>query len=120
MEPENSLPYSEQPTPGPHSDLVESISQPYTIVYLIFSLILSSYLCRDSSVGVALEYGLDDRGSKVRFPARAWNFSLHRRVQNGSGAHPQPPIQWVPGTISLGVKWPGCEAEIRLHGVVFR
>jgi hypothetical protein len=25
----------------------------------------------DSSVGIALGYGLDDRGSKVRFPARS-------------------------------------------------
>jgi hypothetical protein len=33
-------------------------------------------------------YGLDDRGSRVRFPAWAGNFSLHYRVQNGSGAHP--------------------------------
>jgi hypothetical protein len=41
---------------------------------------------RDSSVGIALGYGLDDRGSRVRFPAGAGNFSLHR-VQNGSGAH---------------------------------
>jgi hypothetical protein len=43
---------------------------------------------RDSSVGVALGYGLDDRGSRIRFPAAAGNFSLHHRVQNGSGAHP--------------------------------
>jgi hypothetical protein len=35
-----------------------------------------------------LGYGLDDRGSGVRFPAGAGNFSLHHRVQNGSGAHP--------------------------------
>jgi hypothetical protein len=41
----------------------------------------------DSSVGIALVYGLDDRGSRVRFPAVAGNFSLHHRVQNGSGAH---------------------------------
>jgi hypothetical protein len=33
-------------------------------------------------------YGLDDRGSRVRNPAEAGNFSLHHRVQNGSGAHP--------------------------------
>jgi hypothetical protein len=38
-----------------------------------------------SSVGIALGYGLDDRGSRVRFPAAAGNFSLHHRVQNGSG-----------------------------------
>jgi hypothetical protein len=42
---------------------------------------------RDSSVGIALGYGLDDRGSRVRFPAGAGNFSLHR-VQNSFGAHP--------------------------------
>jgi hypothetical protein len=33
-------------------------------------------------------YGLDDRGSRFRLPAGAGNFSLHHRVQNGSGAHP--------------------------------
>jgi hypothetical protein len=42
----------------------------------------------DSSVGIALGYRLDNRGSRVRFPAKAGNFSLHLRVQNGSGAHP--------------------------------
>jgi hypothetical protein len=43
---------------------------------------------RDGSVSTALGYGLDDRGSSVRFPVEAGNFSLHHRVQNGSGAHP--------------------------------
>jgi hypothetical protein len=43
---------------------------------------------RDSSVGIALDYGLDDRGSTVRFPAEAGKFSLHHRVKNGSGVHP--------------------------------
>jgi hypothetical protein len=37
---------------------------------------------------MALGYGLDDRGSRVRFLAGDGNFSLHHRVQNGSGAHP--------------------------------
>jgi hypothetical protein len=39
-------------------------------------------------VSTALGYGLDDKGSRVQFPAGAGNFSLHHRVQNGSGAHP--------------------------------
>jgi hypothetical protein len=43
---------------------------------------------RDSSVGIALGYGLDDRGSRFLFPEGAGNFFLHHRVQNGSGAHP--------------------------------
>jgi hypothetical protein len=38
--------------------------------------------------GIALDYGLDDRGSRVRFPAGAGNISLHHRVQTGSGDHP--------------------------------
>jgi hypothetical protein len=42
---------------------------------------------RDSSVGIALGYGLDDRGSRIRIPAGAGSYSLHHRVQNGSGAH---------------------------------
>jgi hypothetical protein len=44
-------------------------------------------LSRDSSVGIVLGYGLDDRGFRARFPAGVGNFSLHHRVQNGSGAH---------------------------------
>jgi hypothetical protein len=64
----------------------------------------------DSSVGIALGYGLDDRGSRVRFPAGAGNFSLHHRVQNGPGPT-QPPTQWVPGALSLGVKRPGREVD---------
>jgi hypothetical protein len=43
---------------------------------------------RDSSVGMALGYELDNRGPRVRFPAGARNFYLHHSIQNGSGAHP--------------------------------
>jgi hypothetical protein len=50
---------------------------------------------------IALGYGLDDRG--VRVPGGAGNFSLQHRVQ--------PPIQWVPGVLSLRVKRPGREAD---------
>jgi hypothetical protein len=64
---------------------------------------------RDSSVGIALGYGLDDRGFRFRFPAGAGNFSLHYRVQNGTGAHPAS-YPTVPGALSLGVKRPGREA----------
>jgi hypothetical protein len=52
----------------------------------MFVVLVSKSL--DSSVGIALGYGLDDQGSRVRFPAGAGNFSLHHRVQNCSGAHP--------------------------------
>jgi hypothetical protein len=42
----------------------------------------------DGSVGIALGYGLDDRGSRARFPAGAVKFSLYHRVKKCSGAHP--------------------------------
>jgi hypothetical protein len=48
----------------------------------------SGFMSRDSSVGIALDYGLDDRDSRVRLPEGAGNFSLHHHVQNRSGAHP--------------------------------
>jgi hypothetical protein len=42
----------------------------------------------DSSVGIVLCYRLDDRCSRVRFPAGTGNFSPNHRFRNGSGAHP--------------------------------
>jgi hypothetical protein len=41
----------------------------------------------DSSIGIALGYGLDNRGSRVRFSAGDANFFLHLRVKICSGAH---------------------------------
>jgi hypothetical protein len=57
---------------------------------------------RDSSVGIALGYGLDDRGSRDRFPVGAGNFSLHHRVQNGSGAHPASYPMGTRGSFPVG------------------
>jgi hypothetical protein len=60
-------------------------------VYKQWYVFLHSMLCtgsRDSSVGTALGYQLDDRSSRFRFPVGAGNFSLHHRIHNGSGAHP--------------------------------
>jgi hypothetical protein len=60
------------------------------VVYSSHLLFLASWTCksRDNSVGIALGYGLDYQDSRVRFPTGGGNFSLHHRVQNGSGAHP--------------------------------
>jgi hypothetical protein len=65
---------------------------------------------RDSSVGIALGYGLDDRGSRFRFPAGAGNFSCNHRVQNGSGAHPTSYPMDIRGSFP-GVKRPGREVD---------
>jgi hypothetical protein len=86
---------------------------------------------------MALGYGLDFWGSRVRFPAGAGNFSLHHRVQNASGANPASYPMDTGGSFPE-IKQPGPEADhsppssvevknawsytstppIRLHGVV--
>jgi hypothetical protein len=76
----------------------------------MFRNVLSGIKSCDSSVGIALGYRLDERGSRVRFPGGAGNFSVHHRVQNGSGAHPASYVM-VPGALSLRVKRPGREAD---------
>jgi hypothetical protein len=60
---------------------------------------------RDSIVGIATGYGLDNRGVGSSNPGRVKNFlfSMSSRPALGPTQHP---IQWVPG-----VKWPGCEAD---------
>jgi hypothetical protein len=64
------------------------------------------YGSHDSSVGIALGYGLDDWGSRVRLPAGAGNFSLH---QHDSEAHPAS-CSTDTGSLSVGIKRPGREA----------
>jgi hypothetical protein len=44
--------------------------------------------CQYLKVGIALGYGLNNQGSRVRFLAGDGNFSFHHCVQNCSGAHP--------------------------------
>jgi hypothetical protein len=69
---------------------------------------------RESSVGRATGYGLDDQMIGVRFPAVAGNFSLRHRVYTGSEAQ-QPPIQGVHGAFSLGENLPGRDSNHSLQ-----
>jgi hypothetical protein len=85
--------------------------------------------------GIALGYGLDDRGFKSR---QRLGIFLSTTASKPALGPTQPPTQRVPGALSMGIKWPGCEADhsipstaevkecvelylhspIRLHGVV--
>jgi hypothetical protein len=68
-----------------------------------------NFRSRDSVVGIATGYGLDNRGVRVRV-RQGQEFSLLHVVRTGSGAHPTS-IQWVPGALSPGVMQQGREAD---------
>jgi hypothetical protein len=65
---------------------------------------------RDSSVGIATGYGLDDRRAGVPVPggSKYFHFSISSRPALGST---QPPIKWVRGGPFQGVKRQGREAD---------
>jgi hypothetical protein len=97
-----------------HSSVYSVWAGRLTVLELYMCVCVCVCVCvksRHSSVGIALGYGLDYRGSSVRFPAGAENFPLHHRVQNGSGAHPASyPIGTrgcIPGGKAAGAwSWP--------------
>jgi hypothetical protein len=62
---------------------------------------------RDSSVGIATDYGLDDRGSNS---CGAGNFFPRHRVQTGSGPHPASCPMGIRGSFP-GIKRPGRDAD---------
>jgi hypothetical protein len=58
--------------------------------------------------GIELEYGLHDREFESRQGLEIFHFTTASRLDLGPT---QSPIQWVPGDLSLGVKWQGCESH---------
>jgi hypothetical protein len=62
-----------------------------------------------AQAGQWLGYGLGDRGSIL---GRGNDSMFLLAIASRPALRPtQPPIQWVPGALSLGVKRPGCEAD---------
>jgi hypothetical protein len=103
-------------------------------VYVFFPLYLCTPLHQGD--GIEITYGFDDRGVRVGVPVGVKNF-LFSRSSRPALRSPQSPIQWVPGSLSPGVKRKGREVDhsppssaevkkmwiytstpIRLHGVV--
>jgi hypothetical protein len=56
----------------------------------------------------AVGYGLEDRGFESRQGLGVFLFTVASRPALGPT---QPPIRWVPGALSLGVKWSGRESD---------
>jgi hypothetical protein len=69
------------------------------------------YKSQYSSVNIATDYGLDDRMIRVRIPAGGLGILLFDTVSRSALGPTQPPIRWVPGALSLGVKRLGREAD---------
>jgi hypothetical protein len=65
------------------------------------SLLTSSLRSRDSSVGIATAYGLDDQGGGSSSPDRVNNFHFSISFRPSLGST-QSPIKWVPGALSRG------------------
>jgi hypothetical protein len=65
---------------------------------------------RDSEVGIAIGYGLDNRRVGVPSPGRVKNF-LFSKSSRPALRSTQPPIQWVPGALSPGIERLGREAD---------
>jgi hypothetical protein len=70
---------------------------------------------RDSSVSIALGYGLDDRSSRIRFLAGAGRIFLFTTAPGTALGPTQPPIQWVPRALSLGVMRRHVKLTTHLH-----
>jgi hypothetical protein len=60
---------------------------------------------KDSSVGIATDYGLS------RFESQTDNIFLFFMVFKPVLGPTQLPVQWVPGAISQWIKWLGLETE---------
>jgi hypothetical protein len=75
-------------------------------VFFFLSFNLPSFLkqIRDGSVAIALGYGLDDRWWRL-------GILLFTTASRMALEPTQPPIQWVPGALSLGVKLLGREDD---------
>jgi hypothetical protein len=65
---------------------------------------------RDSSVGIATGYGLDDRGVGVRVPVGSGIFHFSKSSRPAL-EYTQPPIEWVPGAHSPEAKRQEHEAD---------
>jgi hypothetical protein len=85
---------------GPSFTPTQNYRQNYNFVLVYFNSVIST----------ATGYGLDDGGGQRLSPGRVKNF-LFSMSSGPALWSTQPPIKWVPGALSPGVKQLGCEAD---------
>jgi hypothetical protein len=87
-----------------------------TFFLLLYFFVYFGYLCVarhiyrswDSSVGTVLGYSLDYWSFKSQQGQGIFFFTTVSRPALGPA---EPPIQWIPGALFLGVKQPECEVD---------
>jgi hypothetical protein len=97
----------------PYMDLLHEIrNQPTGIMsYFIRALLMPNFMGhRYSVVGIATGCGLDDTRGRSSSPGKVKNFLFSTSSRPVLGST-QPPIQWLPGTLSPWVKRQGREAD---------
>jgi hypothetical protein len=92
--------------------MLPDIGTVFAITIVLLIILLTTYFrgSRDSEVSIATSYGLDDRGVGVRIPV-GWRIFSSPNSSRPALRSTQPPIQWVPGALSPGVKRPGREVD---------
>jgi hypothetical protein len=78
------------------------------IIVRIFDLRHFVFYMEEKISGIALGYGLEDRGFESR---QRLGILLVTTASRPALGPTHPPIQWVRGALSLGVKRPECEAD---------
>jgi hypothetical protein len=80
--------------------------------YSVWNPYLTGHIALQQEAEIAQWYsaGLWAGWSRVRVPEEAGNFFFTTASRSAMGPN-QPPTQWVPGALSLGVKRPGPEAD---------
>jgi hypothetical protein len=96
---------------------VSQINPFHTPKYCFFKVHFNIILSYGYFSGIALGYGMDNRGFESW---QGMGIFLFITVSIPALGSPQPPVKWVPDAPSLRVKRLGREADssIRLHGMV--
>jgi hypothetical protein len=105
MAPEGSLPCSQESTTDPYPEPYKPNPYHPILSKIHFNIVHPPTRSRDSVVGIATSYGLDDREVGVRVPTGVKNF-LFSKSSRPALRSTQPPLQWVPG-----IKRPGSEVD---------